>query len=89
MWCKTDGSMVRPFELFTHLAWSREREILVAYYFKGWTSEGIGGKLGLSRERVRQLRERGLERLRVDHEIKLMLEKLHRRAYNIRFYGGG
>lgn len=45
---------------------AREREIVVATQLQDppATLEGLGARLGISKERVRQLRERGFERLR-------------------------
>ncbi|MBT4096838.1 MAG: sigma-70 family RNA polymerase sigma factor, partial [Gemmatimonadetes bacterium] len=55
---------------------TREREIIRRYYgFDGclpMTLEQIGGTLGLTRERIRQLRDRGLAKLRREHEDVLV-----------------
>jgi len=44
----------------------RERDIILATQLRDppATLEGLGSRLGISKERVRQLRERGFERLR-------------------------
>lgn len=43
----------------------RERQAVVARYRYGWTLSEIGDRMGVSRERVRQLELRGLEKLRL------------------------
>ena len=49
----------------------REREIICRYYGFGgalpMTLEEIGSLLGLTRERIRQLRDRGLSKMRAEH----------------------
>ncbi|MBD3346672.1 MAG: sigma-70 family RNA polymerase sigma factor [Chitinivibrionales bacterium] len=56
-----------------HVLPLREREILCMYYGFGYdvtfTLDEIGRKLSLTRERVRQLRDRALERLRDENVI--------------------
>lgn len=46
----------------------REAEIIRLYFGidqdRAWTLEEIGGQIGLTRERVRQLKERAIQRLR-------------------------
>lgn len=66
----------------------RERLILLEYYFLGYTHKQIGKRLGVTRERVRQLRLRGLHRIRVDAEVLDLLSTVHTRALDIRRRGG-
>ena len=56
----------------------RERQVLVMYYGLGgdepMTLKQIGSAFGVSRERIRQLRERALGRLRSDKARQLFQE---------------
>ncbi|MBD3319844.1 MAG: sigma-70 family RNA polymerase sigma factor [Chitinivibrionales bacterium] len=61
-----------------HILPLREREILCMYYGFGYdvtfTLDEIGRRLDLTRERVRQLRDKALERLRNDETIEGLRE---------------
>lgn len=57
----------------------RERKILCAYYGIGETEKGleeIGDKMGLTRERVRQIREKSITKLRESGNIKILAKYL-------------
>lgn len=57
----------------------RERKILCACYGIGETEKGleeIGDKMGLTRERVRQIRERSITKLRESGNIKILAKYL-------------
>ena len=76
----TDSQLQREFirRLFQRYLTPRERRILTLYYGldeeggEPMTLERIGGLLGVTRERVRQIRERAFEKLRRCPEIKGM-----------------
>ena len=68
---RTDGKMMREFidDIFNRYLTPRERKILYLYYgleegSEGMTLEKIGELLGVTRERIRQIRERAFEKLR-------------------------
>ena len=54
----------------------REKEVITAYYglneFKPLTLEEIGEAFGLTRERVRQIKERAIRRLRKSYNSQEM-----------------
>ena len=53
----------------------RERNVITAFYGIGqaeMTMDEIGKKFGLTRERVRQIRERALRRLRQQTQNKML-----------------
>ena len=57
----------------------RERKILCACYGSGETEKGleeIGDKMGLTRERVRQIREKSITKLRESGNIKILAKYL-------------
>ena len=57
----------------------RERKILCACYGIGETEKGleeIGDKMGLTRERVRQIREKSITKLRESGNIKILAKYL-------------
>ena len=57
----------------------RERTIIIQSYGIGCPERGledIGNDLGLTRERVRQIRERGLEKVRKSNKSRLLLKHL-------------
>ncbi len=67
----TDGRLMRDFldRIFDKYLTPRERRILYLYYgleegSEGMTLEKIGGLMGVTRERIRQIRERAFEKLR-------------------------
>jgi RNA polymerase primary sigma factor len=67
----TDGRLMREFidDLFDAYLTPRERKILYLYYgleegSEGMTLEKIGELMGVTRERIRQIRERAFEKLR-------------------------
>lgn len=72
----TDSTLQREFlaRLFARHLTPRERRILALYYgLNGedpMTLERIGTRLGITRERVRQIRERAFEKLRSAPEVK-------------------
>jgi RNA polymerase primary sigma factor len=64
-------------KLFERYLTPRERRILSLYYgleegSEALTLEGIGALLGVTRERVRQIRERAFEKLRNSPEVKFL-----------------
>ena len=64
-------------KLFERYLTPRERRILSLYYgleegSEALTLEGIGALLGVTRERVRQIRERAFEKLRNSPEVKYL-----------------
>jgi len=57
----------------------REKSIIIQFFGIGCPERGIddiGREKGLTRERVRQIRERGLEKIRKSHEARLLLPHL-------------
>jgi RNA polymerase primary sigma factor len=67
----TDGNLMREFidRVFEKYLTPRERKILYLYYgleegSEGMTLERIGALMGVTRERIRQIRERAFEKLR-------------------------
>jgi RNA polymerase primary sigma factor len=67
----TDGKLMREFidRVFTKYLTPRERKILYLYYgleegSEAMTLEKIGALMGVTRERIRQIRERAFEKLR-------------------------
>ena len=67
----TDGRLMREFidRIFETYLTPRERRILYLYYgleegSEGMTLEKIGALMGVTRERIRQIRERAFEKLR-------------------------
>jgi RNA polymerase primary sigma factor len=67
----TDGNLMREFidRAFKKYLTPRERKILYLYYGLGqnaeaMTLEKIGALMGVTRERIRQIRERAFEKLR-------------------------
>ena len=67
----TDGKLMREFidRVFTRYLTPRERKILYLYYgleegSEAMTLERIGALMGVTRERIRQIRERAFEKLR-------------------------
>lgn len=67
----TDGRLMREFidRIFEQYLTPRERKILYLYYgleegSEGMTLEKIGELMGVTRERIRQIRERAFEKLR-------------------------
>ena len=74
-----DSGLQKQFlgKLFEQYLTPRERRILSLYYgldegSEALTLEGIGGLLGVTRERVRQIRERAFEKLRNSPEVKYL-----------------
>ncbi len=72
-----DGGLQREFitQIFERHLTAREQRILTLYYglnegSEALTLERIGTMLGVTRERVRQIRERAFEKLRSSPEIK-------------------
>lgn len=68
---QTDGKLMREFidRIFEQYLTPRERKILYLYYglqegSEGMTLEKIGSLMGVTRERIRQIRERAFEKLR-------------------------
>jgi RNA polymerase primary sigma factor len=67
----TDGNLMRDFidKIFQKYLTPRERKILYLYYgldqgSEAMTLEKIGALMGVTRERIRQIRERAFEKLR-------------------------
>src|SRR5947208_8718059 len=68
---RTDGRLMREFidRIFQKYLTPRERKILYLYYgleegSEAMTLEKIGALMGVTRERIRQIRERGIEKRR-------------------------
>jgi RNA polymerase primary sigma factor len=68
---RTDGKLMREFidRIFEQYLTPREKKILYLYYgleegSEGMTLEKIGSLMGVTRERIRQIRERAFEKLR-------------------------
>ena len=73
----TDFKLMREFigKVFQKYLTSRERKILSLYYgleegSEAMTLERIGALLGVTRERIRQIRERAFEKLRESPDVK-------------------
>jgi RNA polymerase primary sigma factor len=78
-----DSGLQREFleQLFDRYLTPRERRILSLYYgleegSESLTLEGIGALLGVTRERVRQIRERAFEKLRNSSEVRFLQEPI-------------
>lgn len=74
---KTDATLTREFidRIFERYLTPRERKILYLYYgleegSDALTLEKIGTLLGVTRERIRQIRERAFEKLRDSPDVK-------------------
>jgi RNA polymerase primary sigma factor len=77
---KTDSKLMREFidRIFQKYLTPRERRILYLYYgleegSEGMTLERIGELMGVTRERIRQIRERAFEKLRQSPDGKALL----------------
>lgn len=77
---RTDGKLMREFidQVFEKYLTPRERKILYLYYgleegSEGMTLEKIGALMGVTRERIRQIRERAFEKLRESPDGKALL----------------
>lgn len=77
---RTDGKLMREFidRVFEKYLTPRERKILYLYYgleegAEGMTLERIGALMGVTRERIRQIRERAFEKLRDSPDGKALL----------------
>jgi len=75
----TDGKLQREFidRIFRKYLTPRERKILYLYYgldegSEGMTLERIGALMGVTRERIRQIRERAFEKLRQSPDGKAL-----------------
>jgi RNA polymerase primary sigma factor len=73
----TDSRLMREFidRVFERYLTPRERKILYLYYgleegSEALTLENIGALLGVTRERIRQIRERAFEKLRQSPDVK-------------------
>ena len=80
----TDGHLTRDFidRIFERYLTPRERRILYLYYgleegSEGLTLEKIGVLMGVTRERIRQIRERAFEKLRECPQGKALLGFWH------------
>jgi RNA polymerase primary sigma factor len=76
----TDGKLMREFidRIFEKYLTPRERRILYLYYgleegSEGMTLERIGALMGVTRERIRQIRERAFEKLRQSPDGKALM----------------
>jgi RNA polymerase primary sigma factor len=74
---QTDAHLMREFidRIFERYLTPRERKILYLYYgmdegSEALTLERIGELLGVTRERIRQIRERAFEKLRGSPDVK-------------------
>lgn len=54
----------------------KEREVIEKYFFQGKSLQEIGDEMNRSRERVRQIKEDALYKLRKDESLKVYLEDL-------------
>jgi RNA polymerase primary sigma factor len=79
---RTDAVLRREFidKLFERYLTPRERKILALYYgleegTEALTLEKIGALLGVTRERIRQIRERAFEKLRQSPDVLGLKEK--------------
>ncbi len=77
---RTDHNLKREFidRIFERYLTPRERKILYLYYgleegSEGMTLEKIGALMGVTRERIRQIRERAFEKLRDSPDAKALL----------------
>jgi RNA polymerase primary sigma factor len=77
---KTDARLMREFidRVFTKYLTPRERRILYLYYgleegSEAMTLERIGALMGVTRERIRQIRERAFEKLRESPDGRALL----------------
>src|SRR5207247_724045 len=84
---RTDGKLMREFidRIFQKYLTPRERKILYLYYgleegSEAMTLEKIGALMGVTRERIRQIRERAFEKLRESPDGKA-LKGFWRAAY--------
>src|SRR3972149_2534192 len=80
----TDGNLMRDFidQIFQKYLTPRERKILYLYYgldqgSEAMTLEKIGALMGVTRERIRQIRERAFEKLRDCPEGAALLRFWH------------
>ncbi len=76
---RTDGKLMREFidRIFQKYLTPRERKILYLYYgleegSEAMTLEKIGALMGVTRERIRQIRERAFEKLRESPDGKAL-----------------
>ncbi len=76
----TDFNLMREFidKVFEKHLTSRERKILYLYYgleegSEGMTLERIGSMMGVTRERIRQIRERAFEKLRESPDGEVLM----------------
>jgi RNA polymerase primary sigma factor len=76
---RTDGKLRREFiqRIFQQHLTPRERKILSLYYgleegSEALTLEKIGELLGVTRERIRQIRERAFEKLRASPDVRML-----------------
>jgi len=76
----TDGRLMREFidRIFQKYLTPREQKILYLYYgldegAEGMTLERIGALMGVTRERIRQIRERAFEKLRQSPDGKALM----------------
>jgi len=76
---RTDGKLMREFidQIFQKYLTPRERKILYLYYgleegSEAMTLEKIGALMGVTRERIRQIRERAFEKLRESPDGKAL-----------------
>lgn len=59
-----------------YLLSEREREVVEKYFFQGKSLQEIGNEMGRTRERIRQIKEDALYKLRKDESLKVYLEDL-------------
>ncbi|MGH7752302.1 MAG: sigma-70 family RNA polymerase sigma factor [Gemmatimonadales bacterium] len=77
---KTDSKLMREFidRIFQEYLTPRERKILYLYYgleegSEAMTLEKIGALMGVTRERIRQIRERAFEKLRESPDGRMLI----------------
>jgi RNA polymerase primary sigma factor len=76
---RTDSRLMREFidRVFAKYLTPRERRILYLYYgleegSEAMTLERIGALMGVTRERIRQIRERAFEKLRDSPDVRAL-----------------
>ena len=68
------------FEIFNHIVFDNEMDVISClddeYIRAEMTAEEVANSLNLTRERVRQIKERALRRLREADNIKILMKYL-------------
>ena len=66
------------------LVYDRDKMVLIAYYLLGWSGPETAKELGISRERVYQIRNRAIKRLGISKGRLDILYSIHRIGRNRR-----